>query len=90
MPRKRRGGTIGRSTPDVKRVCRQRAAEEQYGAEADQTPVPRQERLSLYPPILHSPNLRPHPNPQIEERPPNPQIEERLQPLPKPPTPALS
>ena len=52
MPRKRRGGSIGRSTPDAKRACGQRTAEEQYGAEADQTPVPRQERLSPFLPIL--------------------------------------
>ena len=45
MPRKRRGGSMGRSTPDAKRVCGQRTAEEQHGAEADQTPVPRQERF---------------------------------------------
>ena len=87
MPRKRRGGSIGRSTPDAKRVCRQRTAEEQYRAEADQTPVSRQERLSPSFPILQSPNLQPSPNPKIEERPPNPQIEERLQPLPQPPPP---
>ena len=90
MSRKRRGGSVGRSTPDAKRVCRQSTAEEQYGAEADQTPVLRQERLSPSFPILQSANLQPSPNPQIEERPPNPQIEERLQPLPQPLPPALS
>ena len=90
MPRKRRGGSIGLSTPDAKRVCGQRTEEEQYGAEADQTPVPRQERLSPSFPILQSPNLQPRPNPQIKERPPIPQIEERLQPLPQPSPPALS
>ena len=90
MPRKLRGGSIGRSTTGAKRVCRQRTAEEQHGAEADQTPVRRQERLSPSLPILQSPNLQPRPNPQIEERPPNPQFEELLQSLPQPPPPPLS